>query len=95
MNPIDFMRLKRLGVEAERLLADETFREILADLKNRAIRGWADNQTTEEREASWYDLQAAGRLENRLAELGQQYRAEARKAEAREKRPPGPVRRDM
>lgn len=86
MNSTEFLRLKRLGAEATRLLADDSFREILADLKNRAIRGWAEGKTADAREEFWRDLQAVGRLENYMGELGQQYRAEAQKAEAEERK---------
>jgi|HubBroStandDraft_6_1064221.scaffolds.fasta_scaffold186034_3 hypothetical protein len=87
MNNIDFMRLKRLGAEGERLLADGTFREMLVDLKNRAIREWANTKSdgSEIREELYRDIKAVGRLENYLADLGQQYRAEAQKAEAKDK----------
>jgi hypothetical protein len=87
LNHIDFLRLKRLGVEGERLLADETFREVLVDLKNQCIRSWANTDSSDAiaREEIWRDLQAVGRLENYLAELGQQYRAEAQKADAKDK----------
>jgi hypothetical protein len=86
LTPRDFDRIKRLGGYATALLADETFREILADLKNDAIRTWADALTPEKREDCWRDLRAIGRLENALKAFGQEYRAEAQKLETAERK---------
>jgi hypothetical protein len=81
----EFARLKRLGSYAMQLLGEETFRDILADLKNEVIRAWAEALTPEKREECWRDLQAVGRLENALKAIGQSYRAEAQKIANAEK----------
>jgi hypothetical protein len=62
----EFERLKRHGALAAQLLADATFREIVKDIKNDAIRRWNDSLTVEKREDCWRDLHAIGRLENWL-----------------------------
>lgn len=79
LDQVAFDQLKRLAGAAANYKADENFREMVQDLKNRAIRTWAESQTTERREASWYALQAVGALEAYLDEIGQAYRAEAQK----------------
>lgn len=87
-NYTDVFRLKRLGSRAADLLQDADFKDILADLKNRAIRGWAETDHVQSmiREEFWHDLQAISRLENLMAELGQQARAEEAKNEAQDRK---------
>jgi hypothetical protein len=77
----EFDRLKRLGSFGAQMLMEPTFRELLAELKNQAIRGWSDAPTPERREEFWRDLQAVGRLENLMKTLGQEYRVEVQKIE--------------
>lgn len=77
----DYARLKRLANRAEELLCDADFKEMLADLKNRAIRGWADTKplAMEMREAYWQRLQAIGELEGLMKGYGEEYRLQERK----------------
>jgi hypothetical protein len=72
----DFDRIARLGGYADALRNDENFKDVLRGLKDDAIRGWADSKSTDQREDFWRDLQAVGRLENKLRTLGETYRAE-------------------
>jgi hypothetical protein len=78
----EFARVRMLGSYATALLADETFREVLKELKNETIRNWAEAQSPDKREDFWRDLQAVARLENFLAAIGQKYRTESSKLEA-------------
>lgn len=73
MDDKEYLRLKRLASRAESLMQDSDFKELLADLKNRAIRDWAETKPDDGagREKAWYDLQAVGRLENLLTALPQ------------------------
>jgi hypothetical protein len=61
--------LARLQSYAARLAADDDFKEIVKQLKNRAIRQWASEPHPVGREDAWFDLQAIGRLEAYLKEL--------------------------
>lgn len=83
MKPIeeDFARLKRLGNRAAEIALDSDFKEIMALLKSRTLRDWAATHpnAVEAREGHYRDILALGRLENYLAELGQQLRAEMTK----------------
>lgn len=72
-------RLKRLAGRAESLLADEDFKLMLADLKNGAIREWAEAETTEKRDACWHSLHAISGLERLMQRYGQVWRAEEAK----------------
>lgn len=74
-----FDRLKRLSSAAATLRVDENFVEIIRDLKNRVIRSWSECTSPSLREELWHDLQAVGKLENYLDELGQSYRIEAQR----------------
>jgi hypothetical protein len=63
--------LARIQARAAQIREDEDFKAILVQLKNRAIRRWAETKSGEAhaRETYWHDLQAACRLENYLKEL--------------------------
>lgn len=73
-------KIKRLAARAGALLADDDFREMLADLKNAAIRDWANGDTQEKREAAWHALHAVGGLENLMKGYGQTLRTEEAKS---------------
>jgi hypothetical protein len=71
----EYRKIKRLAGRAGALLADDDFKDMLADLKNAAIRDWANGDTTAKREDAWHTLQAVGRLENLMRGYGQTLRA--------------------
>lgn len=79
MTEEELRKLRRLASCAARLLEDKEFREVLADLKNIAIRKWSDAGKTADREAAWFELHAAGGLENLLKKYGERWRTEAKK----------------
>jgi hypothetical protein len=79
-------RIKRIGSFAETLRIDESFRDVVRGLKDDAIRGWADAKSSDKREDFWHDLQAVGRLEQKLKDLGEAYRVEMAQIEAIKKK---------
>lgn len=83
MTPEQYSRIVRLGGKAEELLADESFKEIIINLKQEAIRAWGDTNPLQVamREEFWQNLQAVCRLESYLKELGETKRIEQRKSE--------------
>lgn len=74
MSDIQARRLQRLAARADTLLVDEDFKAMLADLKNLAIREWAEAVTPETREAAWHDLHAVSRLEVSMRKYGEAWR---------------------
>lgn len=81
MTVTEYARLKRLANRAAELTCDADFKEMLTDLKNRSIRGWADTRANEQeaREKAWHDLGAVGRLEDLMKAYGEALRMEDRK----------------
>jgi hypothetical protein len=77
----DILVLKRLADASNRLLQDEGFLELLRTLKSEAIREWSEGKHTEHREAAWYDLQAAARLENTIRDLPTKWALQKRKVD--------------
>lgn len=78
--------LARLQTRAGYFLADDDFKAILVELKNTAIRKWANALGTPLREEAWHDLQAVGRLENYLKALRDGKTLATRKDEAAKKK---------
>lgn len=78
--------LARLQTRAGYFLADDDFKAILVELKNAAIRKWADGRAPDAREHAWHDLQAVGRLENYLRALADGKTLTARKEDARKEK---------
>ena len=83
MTPEQYSLIVRLGSKAEELLEDASFKDILVDLKQQAIRTWTETGLLDVtfREHCWHDLQAVLRLENHLKVLKQTKAAEQLKAE--------------
>lgn len=75
----EYLRVQRLGSFAAHLVNDDTFKEIIADLKALAIRQWGESLTPEKREECWRDLQAVARLETLLKYYESEYKVEAKK----------------
>jgi hypothetical protein len=66
-------RFKALAHYAAALAQEPNFLELMKHLKNETFRLWANEaKTPDDREKCWHDLQAIGRLENKLADLPQQ-----------------------
>jgi hypothetical protein len=84
MTPADeheWRRRQRMATKAGILLADDDFKQIIAELKKRALAQWANTASgeSEAREELYRDVQAVGRLEALLSELVQGRRFEDRK----------------
>lgn len=81
MNQTEHLRLKRLANRAAELLCDADFKEMLADLKNHAIREWSATRRgdTAAREHCWHDLQAVGHLESLMKGYGEALRLQDHK----------------
>lgn len=78
---------------AVQLLSDPRFLDILRFLKDETIRQWVNGGgDMTAREALFRDVQAVGRLENRLQALAQNKTLDARKADEKERRA-GPLKR--
>lgn len=75
MTDPEYRKIKRLAARAGSLLVDDDFKDMLADLKNAAIRDWASGDTTAKREEAWHTLQAVSNLQNLMKGYGQALRA--------------------
>ncbi len=68
--------------EAELLLKNDLFREILAEAEAELIKEWSTGvaNTTEKREATFYNVQAVKNVRHRLEKLIENARFEANQA---------------
>lgn len=78
--------LALIQARAAFLRADDGFKEIVKQLKNRAIRQWSLEPCAGPREDAWFDLQAVGRMETYLQELAEGKLLEDRKEDAEKAR---------
>lgn len=67
-------KLQRLAARADALLEDEDFKLMVADLKNTAIRDWAEAPTASLREECWHRLHAIAGLESLMRKYGETWR---------------------
>jgi hypothetical protein len=86
MTEAEFATLKRLAECSARLLADANFLELVATLKNDAIRKWSESTTIEAQRSAWYDLHAVGKLETKMRKFPETLRHENRTIEAARKK---------
>jgi hypothetical protein len=72
-----------LARKAQGLLSDADFMALLATLKNDTLREWANTPSADmtRREEHYRDIQALGRLENRLKALVDNLKVDAKKAQ--------------
>jgi hypothetical protein len=81
----DLLRLRRLANRAAEIAIDQDFRDILASMKDRILREWANTSSDmgERREELYRDILAVGRLERFMEDLPGMFHIELAKQEQR------------
>jgi hypothetical protein len=71
----DLIEQKGKGHEAQRLLDDEMFKDVLKEVRYAAHRAFERSQNEHDREVAWYMLDAVNRLQRMLVAIASRGKA--------------------